>query len=163
MQVDQCATGQAFERVLDSRQLRFKGVSGAGDPDISLLGQLLGQARLTGQSNESYRRSLRVRVLVRLSCGTLPDVSRVAEAAAREFGDGRWDTYRVDAHIIVVAIGQLDPDPLVRELVTQLVLDTIGEVDWLILYSLPQSPFTFDTPNLGWSQGLWAETVFASF
>lgn len=130
---------------------------------LDYLGQLLGQARLTGQSDESYRRSLRVRVLVRLSCGTLPDVSRVAESVAREFGDGRWDIYRVGAHILVVAVGQLDPDPLVRELVTQLVLDSIGEVDWLILYSLPQSPFTFDTTNLGWSQGLWAETVYASF
>ena len=130
---------------------------------LDYLGQLLGQQRLSGQSDELYRAALQVRVLVRLSCGTLPDISRVAQAISTNFGDGRFDTYSVGPHRIVVVIGSLDPDPTIRALVLQLVLDTIGEVDWLSLLSLPVQPFTFDTTNLGWSQGLWAESVYSSF
>jgi hypothetical protein len=130
---------------------------------LDAMGELLGHVRYSGQTDDSYRRTLRVRVLVRLSCGTLPDVARVAEAIAENFGDGRSDTYTVGPHRIVVVIGGLDTNSDVRAVVLQLVLDTIGEVDWLTLLSLPQQPFTWDTEDLGWSQGLWADTVFASF
>jgi hypothetical protein len=130
---------------------------------LDYLGELLGQPRYSGQDDDSYRRTLRVRVLVRLSCGTLPDVSRVAQAIAQNFGDGRWDTYTVGPHRIVVVIGGLDPDLNIRHVVLQLVLDAIGEVDWLTLLVLPQKPFTWDTLGLGWSQGLWAETLYSSF
>lgn len=150
-----------YEQVLDALDLY------TGDTPktflLDYLGELLGQVRYTGQTDESYRRSLRVRVVVRLSCGTLPDVVRVAQAIAVNFGDGRYDTYSLGPHRIAVAIGGLDPDSSVRESVRLLVLDAIGEVDWLVLYSLPQQPFTFDTEDLGWSQGLWAEVVFNSF
>lgn len=130
---------------------------------LDRLGELLGQVRYTNQTDDSYRRTLRVRVLVRLSCGTLPDVARVALTIAQNFGDGRSDTYATGPHRIVIAIGGLDPDSDVRAVVLQLILDTIGDVDWLTLLVLPQQPFTWDTEDLGWSQGLWAETIYASF
>jgi hypothetical protein len=127
---------------------------------LDALGELLGQERLTGQSDDSYRRTLRVRVLVRLSCGTLPDIARVAQAIAREFGDGRWDTYSLGPHRIIVTIGGLDPDPLVQQAVIRLLLDSVGDVDWLRILVLPQQPFTFSVPALGWSVGLWAQPIF---
>jgi hypothetical protein len=130
---------------------------------LDYMGELLGQVRYSGQTDDSYRRTLRVRVLVRLSCGTLPDVARVAEVISQNFGDGRFDTYMLGAHRIVVVIGGLDTNANVRSVVLQLVLDTIGEVDWLTFLVLPQQPFTFDTEDLGWSQGLWTETFYSSF
>ena len=127
---------------------------------LDYLGQLLGQTRYTGQDDDSYRRTLRVRVLVRLSCGTLPDISRVAQAIAREFGDGRWDTYTLGPHRLIVVIGGLDPDAIVQQAAIELLLDSVGEVDWLRILVLPQQAFTFTVPDLGWSQGLWATSIF---
>lgn len=129
---------------------------------LDLLGQLLALRRQVGQSNEDYLTALLGRVVARQSYGTLPDIKAVAAFIAEQYGDGGYYVYSPQPKTVIVGITGMTTTADVVAIVSRLLLDSIGEVDRLQLFTVGGAPFTWDTAGLGWDQGLWSELVFTT-
>jgi hypothetical protein len=127
------------------------------------IGQLLGQARPTGASDDEYRRILRVRRLARLSCGTAPDVRQVVA----ELGsiNGGATVHFATPHTVIVTFGNfaaVAAQGLTIDVVAALLLDTIQDVDRLQIWDAVGNAFSWDVDGKGWFQAVWATPLFDS-
>jgi hypothetical protein len=131
---------------------------------LEWIGQLLGQARPTGATDDEYRRILRVRRLVRLSCGTAPDI-RAVVAELSGFSVWGATVYFVVPKTVIVTFGNFSAIAalgLSLDVVTDLLMDAIGDVDRLQVWDAIGIPFTWDTEGKGWDMGVWATPIFDS-
>lgn len=138
---------------------------GAQTPDFILdgVGQILGQARPDGSTDDEYKRILIIRRLVRLSSGTQPDVRRVV-AAIGEFAAGSIVSF-LTPHTVIVTFSnfaQAVAAGLTLPVVAQLLLDAVQDVDRLQIWDNVGNPFTWDEQGKGWSQGVWSTPLFDS-
>jgi hypothetical protein len=130
---------------------------------LGWIGQLLGQPRPTGATDDEYRRILRVRRIVRISCGTAPDIRAVVAALGQVAGGA--SVYFTTPHTVIVTFGNfaaVSALGLSLEIVAGLLLDAIGDVDRLQIWDAVGNPFTWDVEGLGWDLGVWATPIFDS-
>lgn len=108
---------------------------------LDAIGSLVGQPRPDGYDNERYAFILQARVLVRQSEATLPDVYRVANFLAQ------GKTVRVfgfPPKVIIVVFVDLVLDAEQQALYRQLLLDTIGAVDRLVVQHVTSATAFYD-------------------
>lgn len=148
------------QEILDGLQLTNAGASKSFLLDY--LGELLGLRRLLDQSDADYRLALLGRVIVRRSRSTASDVKAVVRFIADAYGNGSSVVKRVGPKTLAIGIGGLTTDPAQLRTVSSMLLDTIGEVDRLTLFSIPANAFTWDTVGAGWDQGVWAPVAFTT-
>lgn len=139
---------------------------GYDTPGLALqaVGRLLGQPRPAGATDVEYKQLLRIRRLVRQSTGTAPDIRRVvAEIGA--LGGGAIVRFQVP-HTVIVTFGNfaiIAAKGLSLDVVTGLLIDTIGDVDRLQIWDAVGSAFTWDTEGKGWLQAVWSTPLYDSF
>jgi hypothetical protein len=131
---------------------------------LEQIGLLLGQARPTGATDDEYRRILRARRIVRLSCGTAPDIRAVVSELGSHAVGGASVYFVVPKTVIVtfVNFAAVDALGLTLDVVSALLMDAIGDVDRLQIWDAVGNPFTWDTEGLGWEQAVWATPIFDS-
>lgn len=139
---------------------------GASTPALALraVGLLLGQPRPDNVTDDEYKRLLRVRRIARRSTGTAPDIRRVV-AALGDIGGGAIVHFAVP-HTVIVTFGNfaaISSKGLALDVVTSLLIDTIGDVDRLQIWDAVGNAFTWDVEGKGWGQAVWATPLYDSF
>src|SRR5690606_1243793 len=139
---------------------------GAQTPAIALavVGKLLGQDRPDNVSDDEYKRLLRARRVARRSTGSAPDI-RLVVSELGAIGGGATVRFQVP-HTVIVAFGNfaiLAAKGRSLDVVTGLLIDTIGDVDRLQIWDAVGGAFTWDTEGKGWLQAVWSIPLYDSF
>jgi len=138
---------------------------GTDTPDFILaaIGKLFGQPRPVGTDREAYRRILIVRRRVRRSKGTQPDVRRIVQEIG-SYGGGAAVAFLVPNTVIVTFanFAAVAAQGLTLEVVSDLLLASIGSVKRLQIWDAVGNAFTWDIEGKGWLQAVWATPLFDS-
>jgi hypothetical protein len=140
-------------------------VIGFATPALALaaVGRLLGQPRPTGATDDEYKRVLRVRRIVRRSTGTAPNIREVVRLLG-DYGGGA-SVVMLPPNTVIVTFANfaaVAAQGLTLDVVTSLLIDTIGDVDRLQIFDAVGNVFTWDVEGKGWDQAVWAAILYDS-